>query len=119
MSAAEGAEGLHIYLDGSVISDMKSFYEEADRKLTKDFVSGRNFAAFNDLLRGGFGLFRLGEPIVLHWTDFTNSSGKLGNKNRDILVDIIRKHNNVTFVPEDPETKEGHRRKRRENERKR
>ena len=91
----------HFYLDGNVITDLESFYTEVDRKLTEDFESGHNLDAFNDLLRGGFGKFDYGEFIVLHWTDFANSSAKLPKNKLDVILEIIQESDNVTFCPED------------------
>ena len=69
-----------IILDGSRFDTMEGFYKEAARVLTKDtgFTPGRNLNAFNDLLRGGFGLHEYGEPITLVWKDSAKSRKELG-----------------------------------------
>ena len=42
-------------LDGNSFNDLEGFYNEMDKLLTKDLLykTGHNYAAFNDLLRGG------------------------------------------------------------------
>ena len=51
-------------INGDNFSDLETFYDEIDRELTKDlnWKTGHNLNAFNDLLRGGFGVFQFGFP---------------------------------------------------------
>jgi RNAse (barnase) inhibitor barstar len=69
-----------IVLNGSNISSLDSFYDEAESKLTKDlgWKTGRNLNAFNDVLRGGFGVYEYEEPIRLIWQNSNESKEKLG-----------------------------------------
>jgi len=61
-----------IVIDGNKFDDIEGFYYEMDSLLTKDlnWKTGHNFDAFNDLLRGGFGVHEYGEPILLSWINF-------------------------------------------------
>jgi len=56
-----------VYLDSEMINNLDSFYDEVARKLAgslgNDF--GRNLDAFNDVLRGGFGIHEYGESLEL------------------------------------------------------
>jgi RNAse (barnase) inhibitor barstar len=69
-----------IVLNGSNISSLDSFYDELESKLTKDlgWKTGRNLNAFNDVLRGGFGVYEYEEPIRLIWQNSNESKEKLG-----------------------------------------
>ncbi|HNX68403.1 MAG TPA: barstar family protein [Candidatus Omnitrophota bacterium] len=67
------------YIDGSNFSTLQGFYDEAVMVLTADFKEfGRNFDAFNDILRGGFGKFEYDEPIILRWKESAKSRVDLG-----------------------------------------
>lgn len=67
-------------IDGSKFNDLEGFYCEIDKLLTKDLTwkTGHNLDAFNDLLRGGFGVHEYGEPILLRWINFEKSKQCLG-----------------------------------------
>lgn len=56
-----------VKIDGNNFSTLKGFYDEVERKLTKnlDWNIGRNLDAFNDVLRGGFGVYEYEEPFKL------------------------------------------------------
>ena len=56
-----------IVLDGNQFHDLSSFYDEVERTMTKDlgWDFGRNLNAFNDVLRGGFGVYDYEEPVRL------------------------------------------------------
>lgn len=89
-----------IEINGSSFSDLEGFYNEIDRVLTRnlEFKTGHNLNAFNDLLRGGFGVFEYDESIKLVWKDFSKSRESLGGKMTDILVEIITSHDHIEFV---------------------
>ena len=59
-------------IDGNNFSDLEGFYNEIDKILTKDlnWKTGHNLDAYNDLLRGGFGVHEYEEPIVLRWINY-------------------------------------------------
>ena len=69
-----------IIINGNNFADLESFYDEIDRVLTKDlnWQTGHNLDAFNDLLRGGFGVYEYREPIKLIWKNTLKSKTDLG-----------------------------------------
>ena len=58
-----------IIIDGNNFSNEEEFYDEIDQLLTGDinFCTGHNLDAFNDLLRGGFGVHEYGEELNITW----------------------------------------------------
>ena len=78
-------------IDGESFKDIEGFYCEIDRLLTKNlsWKTGHNLDAFNDLLRGGFGVHEYGEPISIFWKNFSKSKKDLGKELMDIIVRII------------------------------
>lgn len=92
-----------IIINGDKFSDLESFYDEIDQVLTKDldWQTGHNLDAFNDLLRGGFGVYEYGEPVKIVWTNFAKSREKLGNETTDILLEIIYDHEHIEFETDD------------------
>jgi len=62
-------ERREIIIDGSKFSNLEEFYDEMERILTKglSWRVGRNLDAFNDLLRGGFGVHEYGEALAVRW----------------------------------------------------
>ncbi len=91
---------LTIKLNGDNFSDLESFYYEIDKLLTKDlsWQTGHNLNAFNDLLRGGFGVYEYEEPVELIWTNFSNSTKILGQNIIETLVEIIKNHGHIEFT---------------------
>jgi len=69
-------------IDGNDFDDIESFYCVIDCLLTKDldWKTGHNLDAFNDLLRGGFGIHEYGEPIKIIWKNFSKSRKDFGYK---------------------------------------
>lgn len=69
-----------IIIDGTRFSTLVEFYDEVERKLTKGlgWKIGRNLDAYNDVLRGGFGVHEYGEAIVIHWIHSEVSRQHLG-----------------------------------------
>ena len=69
-----------IIINADNFSDLATFYDEIDSVLTKnlDWKTGHNLNAFNDLLRGGFGVFDYEEPITLIWKNISKSKRDLG-----------------------------------------
>lgn len=92
-----------IIINGDNFSDLESFYDEIDRVLTKDldWQTGHNLNAFNDLLRGGFGVFEYEEPVKIIWTKFSEINKKLGDELSDTLLQIIRDHEHIEFETAD------------------
>lgn len=92
-----------ITINGDNFSDLETFYDEIDNVLTKDldWQTGHNLDAFNDLLRGGFGVYEYEEPVKLVWTNFSNSTKTLGQELIDTLVEIITDHDHLEFTTTD------------------
>lgn len=89
-----------ITIDGNNFIDLETFYNEIDNVLTKDlnWETGHNLDAFNDLLRGGFGVYDHEEPIILVWKNFTHSTKVLGKELAETLVNIIKEHDHIEFI---------------------
>jgi RNAse (barnase) inhibitor barstar len=92
-----------IIINGDNFSDLESFYDEIDRVLTKnlDWQTGHNLNAFNDLLRGGFGVLEYEEPVKIIWTKYSESKKKLGDELLDKLLEIISDHEHIEFETAD------------------
>lgn len=73
-------ERREIIIDGSKFSNLEEFYDEMERILTKNLTwrVGRNLDAFNDLLRGGFGVHEYGEALAIKWLHADKSRCDLG-----------------------------------------
>jgi RNAse (barnase) inhibitor barstar len=68
-----------LVIDGERFITLDEFYTEVIDKLTVDCDwCGRNLDAFNDILRGGFGVFEYDEPITLIWKHSHKSKKDLG-----------------------------------------
>ena len=67
-------------IDGENFEDLEGFYCEIDKLFTKNlsWETGHNLDAFNDLLRGGFGVHEYGEPILIYWKNFSKSKNDFG-----------------------------------------
>jgi RNAse (barnase) inhibitor barstar len=92
-----------IIINGDNFSDLESFYDEIDRVLTKDldWQTGHNLNAFNDLLRGGFGVYEYEEPVKIVWTKFSESKKRLGDELSDSILEIIGDHQHIDFETRD------------------
>ena len=81
----------NITIDGKDFSNIEGFYSEIDKLLTKDlgWKTGHNLNAFNDLLRGGFGVHEPGEELNITWINAAKSRKDLGKDLFDTIVKII------------------------------
>ena len=81
----------NITIDGNNFSNIEGFYSEIDKLLTKDlgWKTGHNLNAFNDLLRGGFGIHEPGEELNITWINAAKSRKDLGSDLFDTIVKII------------------------------
>lgn len=88
-----------VIINGDNFSDMKTFYGEIGNVLTKniDWKIGQNLNAFNDLLRGGFGVFEYEESVKIIWINFLKSKQTLGVEMTDTLLGIIAEHGHIEF----------------------
>ena len=89
-----------IIINGANFYNLETFYNEIDQVLTKElnWKTGHNFNAFNDLLRGGFGVHEYEEPIKLIWNNFAESSNSLGKQLIEDIIEIIKEHGHIEFV---------------------
>ena len=81
-------------LEGKNIKNLKSFYDEVEKKLTSGlgWKIGRNLDAFNDILKGDFGIHGYGKELLIVWNDSDFSREKLGHKETiKYLNDIMKK----------------------------
>lgn len=69
-----------VIIDGNSFSDLEGFYNEMEKILTKDLTwrTGHSLDAFNDLLRGGFGVHEYGERLHIRWINFSKSRKDFG-----------------------------------------
>jgi RNAse (barnase) inhibitor barstar len=69
-----------IEIEGSVINDIASFYEEVNRVFMADesWQLGQSLDAFNDLLFGGYGALQGVESVELVWHNMDHSRQALG-----------------------------------------
>jgi len=67
-------------IDGARFNDIEGFYCEIDNLFTKDldWKTGHNLSAFHDILCGGMGVHKYGEPIKIIWTNFKKSVSDFG-----------------------------------------
>ena len=94
-----------ILINGNNFSTLEGFYSEVDNILTKDldWITGHNLNAFNDLLRGGFGVHEYEESIKLIWQNSDKSKVDLNTQQQGepiygILKDIIKEHQHIEFI---------------------
>lgn len=94
-----------VTINSNNFNDLEGFYNEIDRVLTQglDWRTGHNLNAFNDILRGGFGVHEYEEPIKLIWNDANKSKRELskiidGKTLFDILVEIIQSNEHIEFI---------------------
>ncbi|MRG46690.1 Barstar (barnase inhibitor) [Chitinophaga sp. SYP-B3965] len=94
-----------ITIKGGRFSSLEGFYDEVDKVLTKniEWATGHNLDAFNDLLRGGFGVHEYEEPIRLIWESSEKSKTELsmvsaGQTAYQALVEIIKSHEHIEFI---------------------
>jgi RNAse (barnase) inhibitor barstar len=95
-----------IVLDANEFSTLQSFYKAVEKAFTKDlgWHIGRNLNAFNDVLRGGFGIHDYEEPVRLLWLHSDKSRVDLGWKEtvKYILAKLTTCHpSNVESVKSD------------------
>ncbi|WP_235904736.1 barstar family protein, partial [Patiriisocius marinus] len=70
---------LTIKIQGNNFSNLADFFDEVERKMTKglDWKIGQNLNAFNDVLRGGFGIHDCDEDYKLIWENSQKSKSEL------------------------------------------
>lgn len=67
-------------INGNNISDIASFYNEINRVFMaeEDWKLGLNLDALNDMLYGGYGAIKGGQPVTLIWQNMEKSRADLG-----------------------------------------
>jgi RNAse (barnase) inhibitor barstar len=63
-------------IDGTRFSDLQGFFDQISEHLIPGAEWGRNLDAFNDILRGGFGM--PDEGFILVWLNSAESKKRLG-----------------------------------------
>lgn len=88
-----------VTINGDNFSDFETFYQEIDRVCTRGltYKTGHNLNAFNDLMRGGFGVYEYEEPINLVWINFERSKLSMGLEHIGWLIEIISRHDHIQF----------------------
>lgn len=88
-----------IIIDASKFDNKKEFYIEVENIFTKDldWQIGHNLDSFDDLLYGGFGVYEYNEQINIIWKNTEKSKIDLG-VDFDIIIKIIREHNNIELA---------------------
>ena len=78
-------------LDGNNFNDIKGFYNEIGKLLTKDldWEIGHNLDALNDLLRGGFGVHEYGAPVIIKWKNYDKSKVDIGAEMMLAILEVI------------------------------
>ena len=86
---------LTIEINGNNFSNLAGFYDEIERNMTKglDWKIGRNLNAFNDVLRGGFGIHDCDEDYKLIWINSNKSKSELNEFIE--IVDLITENENA------------------------
>jgi RNAse (barnase) inhibitor barstar len=86
-------------LDGHNMKTLEEFYDEAQKILCPTFKHfGRNWDAFNDILRGGFGAFELGEEILLKVKYKNYIKKHLGEHFLKDFTEIVELNKNVELL---------------------
>lgn len=83
---------LTIKINGNSFSNLVEFYDEVERKMTKGlgWKIGRNLNAFNDVLRGGFGVHDCDEDYNLIWENSKKSKSEL--KEYASIIEMINEN---------------------------
>lgn len=78
-------------IDGERFGTLDEFYTEMPRVFTDglDWEPGHNLDAFNDLLRGGFGMHEYREPIHIIWRNMRQSRQALGEQTVNQILAVI------------------------------
>lgn len=96
----------NLVINGNNFSDLTGFYDEVERNLTKDldWKIGRNLDAYNDVLRGGFGVHDYEERFTLTWINAEKSKRDFGWEATIAYREDILAHchpDNIPYVMED------------------
>ncbi|SHJ15252.1 barstar family protein [Propionispora hippei] len=104
-----------VIIDGTQFHNIEGFRDEINKVLTKRLTwrTEYNLDAFNDFLRGGFGVHEYGEPIVIIWENAEKSRIDFGynatikHYERILTGCHPTNVNKVSFLLEDAKQKKG------------
>ena len=83
-------------LDGHNIKSMEGFHDEVQKVLCPKFTKyGRNWHAFNDILRGGFLSFELDEKITIIFKNKRYVEKRLGEGFFNKFTKVVAQNDNV------------------------
>ncbi len=86
-----------VIIDGNKFSDLEGFYCQMESLLTNglNWKPGHNLDAFEDVLKGGYGVTEEGETLVVKWKNYAKSKKDLGNEIILKLLETICDFNNT------------------------
>lgn len=82
-------------IDGKDFSNLKEFYNCIGEQIVENNDWGKNWNAFNDILRGGFVKIEYGEPFILVWKNSGISESQLEDFND--IIDLIKEHKQINL----------------------
>ena len=86
-------------LDGHNIKTQDNFFDEIHRVLCPGFkFFGRNWNAVNDILRGGFGAFELGENILIQFKYVNSTKKRIGDNIFNKFERIVKQNSNIELL---------------------
>jgi RNAse (barnase) inhibitor barstar len=90
-----------VIIDGNNFETLGGFYDEIETKMTKNlgWKIGRNLDAYNDILRGGFGVHEYEEPMKMKWIHSDKSRRNLGQAETIKYLENNLKHCHPTNIP--------------------
>lgn len=91
---------MEIIIDGNNFHTLEGFYDEVEVKLAPDLGKGfgRNLNAYNDVLRGGFGLHEYEEPLTIKWINSDKSRKDLGQQESIKYMEEALKNSHPTNI---------------------
>ena len=88
-----------LILDVGAVRSMDDFYDEVYRVLCSDFKSfGRNWSAFKDVLRGGFGAFEENESIEIVLKGIKKLKMHLPESQFSTIMKYLENADNITLT---------------------
>ena len=88
-----------LILNGHNILTIEKFYDEFQKVLCPNFkYFGRNWNAVNDVLRGGFGVYEIGEEVIIQIKYKNYIIKHLGENVLNKFEKIVRKHETIELI---------------------
>jgi len=86
-------------INGQNINSLEEFHDEVQKVLCPKFTKyGRNWHAFNDILRGGFLSFELGEKIIIIFKNKRYVEKRLGEGFLNKFTKVVAQNDNVELL---------------------